>query len=362
MKKHLLLFLVIVFALLSGGCAAPRQTEPTPAASEPLVITDARERQVTLDSPPRRVVIIGKGLFMIADAAYIFPEAAQRIIAMGNAGQGTSNFIALIDPDYESKATLSGDAGAEQIAALYPDVVILKSFLAEKVGQPIEDLGIPVVYVDFETPEQYARDLAILGQVFDDPQRAAEAAAYYQQAAAEIEQAVQGADRPRTLLIAYSDKDGNAAFQVPPADWMQTRMVAMAGGTPVWTEAALGGGWTQVSLEQIAAWDPDQIFVIAYRSDPGQVAAGLQADPNWAALRAVRDGNLRAFPGDLYSWDQPDPRWILGLTWLAARLYPDAFPDMDILTETQNFYQTLYGLDAAFFEAHIRPTLHGDLP
>jgi iron complex transport system substrate-binding protein len=281
---------------------------------------------------------------------------------LGNAGQGTSNFIALIDPDYEKKAILGNDAGAEQIAALHPDVVILKSFLAEKVGQPIEAIGIPVVYVDFETPEQYPRDLAILGQIFDDPVRAETAAAYYRKMTTRIEQAVTGQTRPRTLMLVYSAKDGTAAFKVPPSNWMQTRMMTMAGGDPVWTEAALGGGWTTVSLEQIAAWNPDQIFVIAYREDSAQVVAKLKSDPNWQPLRAVQNGNLHAFPGDLYSWDQPDPRWILGLTWLAGRLHPEQFPGLDITAETQNFYQTLYGLDAEFFNIHIRPTFHGDLP
>jgi len=30
--------------------------------------------------------------------------------------------------------------------------------------------------------------------------------------------------------------------------------------------------------------------------------------------------------------------------------------------EAQRFYQSLYGLDQAFFDQHIRPTFKGDLP
>ena len=353
-------FHLIFMAIFLGACAAPQADSTTP---DRIVIIDALERQVTLPAAPQRIVITGKALFMIADAAYIFPAAADRIIGLGDAGQGANNFIALIDPQYEAKAVLAGDAGAEQIAALQPDLVILKSYLAETIGQPIEEIGIPVVYVDFETPEQYGRDLAIFGQVFQDSARAAEAAAFYRDKTTQIQQVVgENAAAPRVLMLYYNDKDGNVAFNVSPAAWIQSRMVEMAGGTPIWTEANLGGNWTQISLEQIAAWDADQIFIIAYRQDPTEVVATLKTDPNWQALRAVQQEQLHAFPGDLYSWDQADPRWLLGLTWLAGQLHPESFPDLDISAEAQQFYQNLYGLDTAFFETHIRPTFMGDLP
>lgn len=361
MKKHILLLIVLI--LLLTACA---EQTPLPSGTEaptPITITDALGRQVSLPAAPQRIVITGKALVMIADAVYTFPEAPDRIVGIGNAGQGSSNFIALIDPDYAQKAVLENNAGAEQIAALQPDLVLLKSYLAESVGAPIEAIGISVIYVDFETPEQYTRDLAILGQVFQNESRAAEVSAIYQAQAELIQQTISGiAVRPRVLMLYYSDKDGSVAFNVPPLGWMQTQMVQMAGGDPVWADANLSNGWTQVTLEQIAAWDAEQIFIISYNTDPSEVVAGLQNDPNWQALRAVQENKLYAFPADLYSWDQPDTRWILGLTWLAGRLHPELFPELDMVAEAQNFYQNLYGLDATFFEQNILPTFKGVLP
>lgn len=370
-------FFLLVASLLLTACSPAATSAPTtpptaaspetptlaPSPTAPQAVTDALGRQVTLSAPPQRIVITGKALIMIADAAYTFPEAPQRIVALGSASQGTSNFIALIDPDYAGKATIQQDAGAEQIAALHPDLVILKSYLAETVGAPIETLGIPVIYVNFETPEQYTRDLGILGQVFQNEARAREVAAFYQSRVAQIQAAVSDvAVKPKVLMLYYTDRDGSVAFNVPPRAWMQTRLVEIAGGIPVWADANPGKGWAQVTLEQVAVWDADDIFIISYVEDPSDVAARLKNDPQWQALRAVREGRLYAFPGDLYSWDQPDTRWILGLTWLAARLYPERFPQMDIMIEAQQFYQALYGLDQTFFDQKIRPTFKGDLP
>jgi iron complex transport system substrate-binding protein len=79
-------------------------------------------------------------------------------------------------------------------------------------------------------------------------------------------------------------------------------------------------------------------------------------------MNAVKNGKIYAFATDLYSWDQPDPRWILGLTWMAGKLHPDLFPGLDIKKEAQTFYTTLYGLDEAGFQDKIIPTFTGDIP
>lgn len=352
-----------------GGASSPvpqmanQPMESTATSSSgPIHVTDALGQEVTLQSPPQRIVITGKALIMVLDAAYVFPEAAARMAAVGNAGQSGNNFIALIDPDYQQKAILQQDAGAEQIAAVHPDLVVLKSVLAESTGKALDAIGIPVVYVDFETPDQYTRDLQVLGQIFQDEARAQEVIGYYQKQLAEVQAGLEGVtEKPKTLLLYYNDQGGGVSFNVPPTTWMQTLLVEMSGGDPVWASANPGKGWTKVSLEQIAAWDADDILIVSYTKNPSDIVAGLKADPQWQALRATQQGHLYAFPADLYSWDQPDVRWVLGLTWLAARLHPDRFPDLDITLQAQNFYQTLYGLDQAFFDQKIRPSLKGDL-
>lgn len=354
----MLVYFLLILSLLLAACAPPGTATPTASA---LTVTDALGRQVTLPAPPQRIVFTGKALFMLVDAAYIFPGAAERIVGMGSTGQGSGNFIALIDPAYEQKAVLDSQAGAEQVAALQPDLVIMKSYLADDIGASVEALGIPVVYLDLETVEQYSRDLLTLGQIFGDQARAAEVAAFYQDRVDAVRQVTAGLEKPRILLLYYNDRDGNVAFNVPPMSWLQTEMVEIAGGEPVWADANPGRGWTQVTLEQIVAWDADQIFVISYFRDPAEVVDALRADPNWQAVRAVQNGALYAFPGDLYSWDQPDPRWILGLTWLAGKIHPQQFADLDMVAEVELFYRTLYGLDAAFVEQHIIPTFRGDL-
>lgn len=327
-----------------------------------VMVTDALNRTLIFPQKPQRFVIAGRATTLLADAYYMFPEAGQRLAGIERRSQTANDFLAVIDPAYDDKTFLESIAGPEQIAPLKPDVVLLKSFMAGKLGQPLEQLGIPVVYVDLETPEQYNRDIAILGQLLGNPARAQEILNFYQQRVDRVRQAMTGLtdeQKPSVLLLQHSDRGGEVAFSVPPAAWLQTTITELAGGTPVWTEAAEKGGWTVVGFEQIAAWNPDQIYVINYFSDPVAVVEQLKADPKWQELKAAQNEQLFAFAKDFYSWDQPDSRWILGLQWLATKIQPERAAEIGLRQTINEFYTQMYGLDPATIEAEVMPLMKG---
>lgn len=333
---------------------------PLAPAHAGITVTDALGRQVTLPGTPQRIVLAGKAVIMVADAIYTFPEAGKSIVALGSTVQGVGNFIPMIDPAFKEKKMLETNVGAEQIAAEKPDCVILKSSTKTTLGDPLEAIGIPVVYVDFETPEQYERDMKVLGQIFQNPARADNVMTYFKSKLDTVNQAVSALkdeQKPKTLVLYYSDKDGAVAFNVPPLGWMQTILVKNAGGTPVWEDANPSKGWTKVSFEQVAVWNPEYIFVVSYAKTAAEAVEILKADTQWKELKAVKNGKLYAFATDVYSWDQPDTRWTLGLQWLAATLHPDLFKDWDVTIAANEFYKELYGMDDASFEKNIVPLL-----
>jgi iron complex transport system substrate-binding protein len=365
----MLICLVLAVACTSHSAPTPVQEPATPQPTQAPItaaftVTDALGRSVTFQQPPQRIALAGKANLLVADAIYLFPEAVDRVAVLGKGTQGTGNFLAVVDPKFDTKPQLENEVGPEQIAAATPDVVILKSYLAETLGKPLEALGIPVIYVDFETPEQYFRDLNTLGQLFQDEARAEKVANFYRSSMDSVAQKVSGLkedQKPKVLLLYYNDKDGTVAFNVPPMNWIQTILVQTAGGVPIWKDANLGKGWTVVNLEQIAAWDADQIFIISYFKPVDEVVSNLKADPQWQSLRAVKDGKLFGFAGDMLSWDQADSRWILGLSWLAGKMHPDLFPDLNIQEEARTFFTEMYNLSDETFQNDILPFFNGDM-
>lgn len=345
----------------TAGPSPSPQSEATPAG---IAVVDALGRNVVFATLPQRIVIAGKNTLPMVDTVYLFPEAKERVVGLTVGKQPVGDFIGLVDPDFGQKTILDPEAGPEQIAPLKPDAVILRSFLADTLGRSLEEIGIPVVYVDLETPEQYFRDLSTLGQLLGNEARAEQIRSFYQSRLDLIAAGLQGLkeeEKPQVLLAQYTDQGGTVALQVPSASWIQTTEVELAGGHPVWKEAAQSGGWTVVNFEQIAAWNPDQIVVIVYKGNSAQVVATLKQEPTWQALKAVKDGKVFGFPADIFSWDQPDPRWILGTLWLAGKIHPDRFPDLEIKQQVADFFGQMYGMDQAAIQNQIVPTLKGDI-
>jgi iron complex transport system substrate-binding protein len=360
--KQALMAAILLAGLLLGACGGTPVEAPTREQAA-ITVVDARGRTIQFPEPPQRIVVAGKSSLTIINTLYLFPEARDRVVGLVVGRQKPGDFLAFVDPTFDQKAVLEVDAGPEQIAPLKPDVVVLRSSMAEQLGGPLDEVGIPVVYVDLETPEHYFRDLATLGQLLDSGARAEEIRSFYQSRLDSVQDALAGSTgKPRTLVVQHSGQGGEVALNVPSASWIQTTGAKLAGGTPVWEEAALGGGWTVVNFEQIAAWDPDKIFVIDYKTDSAQVVDILVTNPQWQALKAVKEGQIYGFGADIFSWDQPDPRWILGVVWLAAKTHPERFAEIDMVQEATSFFGEMYGMDAAAIEEHVVPALKGDVP
>jgi iron complex transport system substrate-binding protein len=359
-----LLVCFVLAACTSMPTEAPADSSEPAVDGDGIAVVDALGRTVQFADLPRRIVVAGRSSLTIVETLYLFPQTAERLAGLVVGRQRPGDFLGFVDPAFEEKTVLEVEAGPEQIAPLHPDVVILRSFMAETLGKPLEQLEIPVVYVDLETPEQYFRDIVTLGQLLGDESRAEEVRLFYQERLDRVSNGLRGladGERPRVLVVQYTSRGGEVALSIPSAVWLQTAEVELAGGSPVWVEASQGGGWTMVNFEQIAAWDPDQIYLISYQSDPTQVIQELAADPRWQALRAVQEGQFYGFAADIFSWDQPDPRWILGVTWLASKIDPSRFADLDMIDEISEFFGQMYGLDQTAIEANILPNLKGSV-
>jgi iron complex transport system substrate-binding protein len=296
---------------------------------------------------------------------FMFPESRERLIGWERRGSKASDFIPLIDPDFEKRAFPDPNPGVEQIAALHPDMVLMRGMASDPKGEALTKVGIPVVYLGLETPEQYVQDIVRIGLLLGNPARADEVNRFYQSRLNQIDRALAGlteTEKPSILLAMTISRGGKIAVEVPASSWIQTIQVLRAGGRPVWLEAAGStSGWTVVNLEQIARWDAERIvLVVWYSMNPRRTIEDLKADSRWRSLRAVQNGEIRAFPSDLYGWDSPDPRWILGLTWLARTLHPARFKALNMTTEIEAFFGELYGMNKKDVAAKIMPTIRAE--
>ena len=346
---------IFILLLLAGVVWSARPNDP-------IEIVDAAGRTVRLPRLPRRILAIGHGPQIIAHLIFMFPEAGERFIGWERRGSTASEFIPRIDPDFSKRVFPDPNTGMEEIAALHADLVLMRGTRPDPKGEGLAGLGIPVVYLGLEDPEQYREDILRLGRILGNSRRAEFINRYYRDRLERLAGRLAGIaekDKPSVLLAMTISRGGKIAVEVPAIPWMQTIQVERAGGRPVWTEAAAAtGGWTIVNLEQIARWNADRIVLVIWHTlAPRETIDGLAADPRWRELRAVKGKELRAFPADIYGWDSPDPRWILGVSWLAKTFHPARFTDLDMKAEVESFFRELYGMSEAAVAEIILPAI-----
>ncbi|MFW5728385.1 MAG: ABC transporter substrate-binding protein [Spirochaetota bacterium] len=350
---------MIVLLLLTGSVAAQESS-----GNDTITVTDALDRRVTVPVNPERATAAGRAVLMVADAIYAFPSARASLVAVSRIDQGKGNFLRAYDSAYADKQILERNAGAEQVAASRPDVVFMKDFMKGSLGDAVERLGIPVVYLRLETPEDYTRDITLLGRIYGAEERAREIVDYIDGRVSFVTERVRPvstSERPTGLFVYYALQGNEAAVNVPPRGWIQTTLLDQAGARPVWADQVGGGGWQTVNVEQVLTWNPETIFVVSYRNDIRDVVDRIRSDSRWRSLKAVRNDRVHAFPIDYYSWDQPDVRWVLGLQWLAKTLHPEQFEDLDMTDAVYEFFEVMYGMSREETREIVFPVLEGDI-
>ena len=64
-----------------------------PIEDASFTVVDALGREVFFERAPERIVLTGRAWFLLVDALYAFPEADERLVAMGETNQGTLGFL-----------------------------------------------------------------------------------------------------------------------------------------------------------------------------------------------------------------------------------------------------------------------------
>jgi iron complex transport system substrate-binding protein len=320
-------------------------------ADFPATVIDCLGRKVLLEKMPQRIVITGRAGFMITNASLFFASAPEKLLTYSKNFQfrNSDGFYRLIDPFFAKRTFSDHTIGIEELAAMKPDLIMARDIERANLERGLEQLEIPIVFFNLENPESYYSDLENLGLIYAETQKAERIIDFFQNWHQKILQSVKSSKserKPSVLHLFYSERGGAVSFSVSPKHWIQSTLVRDAGGVPVWSEAALGNGWQKIGFEQIAAWNPDFIFVASYFGNSADAVEKLKKNELWQGLTAVKQNRLLAFPEDYISWDQPDSRWVLGLCWCAAMINPDLQGlKVDMHKLYQEFFE-LYGIDA----------------
>lgn len=120
----------------------------------------------------------------------------------------------------------------------------------------------------------------------------------------------------------------------------------LIGMSPGAMSAAELASTQEVSIEQIYEWNPEIILITNFTTLlPEDLLSNVLEGADWSHVTAVQKGNVYKFPLGMYRWCPPSSDAALSLQWVATKLQPELFADIDLNQEIKSYYKRFYGAD-----------------
>ncbi|MFQ5779817.1 MAG: ABC transporter substrate-binding protein [Nitrospiria bacterium] len=181
-------------------------------------------------------------------------------------------------------------AGAEQVVALAPDMVLAASYTSADVVKQLTDVGLPLVRLElFSSIEGIKENIRAVGLAVGAPERAEEIIAKMDRRLRNLSEPVSTIeDRP--AVLSYGP-DGSTAGRETTFD----EMVARAGGRNLAAEAGLIGH-RKISLETVVTLDPEVIILSAWQPEAPNFEHLLLTHPALKGVSAVKEKRVYVIP------------------------------------------------------------------
>ncbi len=306
------------------------------AAETPRVVVDMAGQAVTVPAKIERVAC----LEVLCYQKMAMLGAADRVMEMVRNG---APWMAVTNPHWDRIATTVGEPNLEDLLARRADVVFF-AYDPARMRLKLTALGLPALVSQpvgrradtaSEFLEQSKATIRMFGQVLGG-----EAMGRAEEWCATLDAKVRMVgDRIRAIPADRRPK----LYYVRGPQALDTQGVGsstywfgqLAGAHMVIGDADLALKGT-VSQEEILRWDPDVVLV--GRQYPLDLVLG---DARWANVSAVKSHRVYASPEGVFYWDG-GPEGVLLMEFIAKRLYPDLFRDLDMAAEVKDYYARFY--------------------
>ncbi|QSX33270.1 ABC transporter substrate-binding protein [Shewanella avicenniae] len=251
-------------------------------------------------------------------------------------------FIPTIKDTELSTMASSGDVNVEQLMRLHPDLMLVAEGFPNTKKIQLEAAGIAVVEFTSDSFEALLHRVSVVGEMLG-PDAAKRAIAYRDYFAWNKQRVAERlanlpADKRARVYVASGTPLTTSGRPSLNQDWMDA-----AGAINVaehWQLASVMPNDTNVNIESVLAANPDVIIAMRKRD-----VDAIKKDPRWRTVKAVKNNRIYANPRGLFWWSRNTSEEALQFLWLATKLYPEQFKDIDIKQETHDFYQKFYNID-----------------
>ncbi|NYT30164.1 ABC transporter substrate-binding protein [Rhizobium sp. WYCCWR 11128] len=339
------LSLFITTALRRRMAAALAAVLFAPAAfAEEIVFKDQGNREVRLAKAAERVVSI---VIPMASTVIALDGSTRKLIGMNPTAKSAvvEGILGKIFPeakDIPSDVTAPNFVpNVEALTAANPDLVIQWGDRGADIVAPITNAGLTTMLILYGTEELTRDYMTMAAKAIGKPERIGELVEWRDRVQKDIEAkatAIPDDKKPNVLYLGRALSDISASGTKGNYNaWS----IQLAGGRNASAEL---NGTVSVNKEQIAAWNPDVIFLNAFEAKLN--VDWVYNDPILSLTNAAKSKRVYKMPLGGYRWDPPSQESPLSWMWTANLLHPEVFK-YDLRTEMKTAYKTLYNYDLA---------------
>lgn len=234
----------------------------------------------------------------------------------------------------------------EELLKINPDILITMGKMDEGSISEVEEmerrLDKSIIILDDDI-NKLDEVYLLLGKILGEEEKAVELAKYCKDVLDDIEKNSKILTDDMKVNLYYAE--GPDGLQTEPAgSWHGLVMDMVGANNVVQLEEEGTVGKSEVSIEQVLAWNPD--IIISWDDERGGYYSGILEDPIWKDVKAVKDGEVYEIPNKPFNWldRPPSVNRVLGLKWLGNLLYPDIY-DYNMRDEVKEFYHLFYHYD-----------------
>ena len=335
MKKRIAVTLAFALLLSLAGCSK------TPAAPESaidtVVFTDDCGREVEVPADISRIVATGP-----LSQIVLYTIAPDMLVGLANKWSSTAEGIVpeeYLQLPYFGQLYNTANLNVEELALADPQIIIdigrVMSTGAEDMDTLQQQTGIPTIFLcaDNESLPQTYRTLGkLLGREEKGQQLADFCEKVYSRTLSIMEQV---GDNKVTALYIKGEAGTNV---LPKGSSHSETLDLLTNNLAVVDSPSHKGSGNEVTLEQIALWDPELILF-----DADSIYDTVSGMDTWTELAAISSGNYLEVPEGPWNWmgTPSAAQRYLGMIWLTAELYPE-YCDYDAKAEILEFYQLFY--------------------
>lgn len=312
-KKAILLFISVMLAVVLTGCGARKQAE-APSGEVFAEITDVNGRTVKLTKKPERIIV--------TSSSFLEPlhEVGGDVVARPDSKTNM--------PEYAKDKPSIGrtyNVDMEKLMSYTPDLVIINKATNEKLIQPLEAAGIPVIVARLKSYDDVKDGLRQFAVITGHPEKAEAFIANMDKRIDEIRNRLP--KKELRVLILHSTSQGvsvqlDSSIAGSVANLLGFKNVAS--GMKAMDDKPDAAPY---SIETAAEQNPDVIFITSMgKIDEikASMEQTMETNPAWQSIPAVRDKKVYYLSQEHFLLS-PCIHYPEAVEEMARLIYPEGF-------------------------------------